>query len=160
MGILGTLFGGGVDAIAKTVGGIADNLHTSGEEKAKARLDERKLDFKFAELEDAGASRQVAVNLQEARHKSVFVAGWRPFVGWISAVGFGLHVIVIPIAELGVALWGPEPAIKMPEFDTVLILTILGGMLGIGKGLRSIEKVKGVAQDRIRVSKKSLRNEE
>ena len=153
MGILGTIFGGGVNAIAKTVGGIIDDVHTSGEEKAKARLDERKLDFKFAQLEDASSARQVRVNLQEAKHKSVFVAGWRPFVGWISAFGFGIHVIIIPIAEIVVAIWYPESVIKMPEFDTVLILTILGGMLGIGKSLRSYEKVKGVAQDRIRDQK-------
>ena len=147
MGILGTLFGGGVNALAKTVGGVIDDLHTSGEEKAKARLDERKLDLKFAQLEDASSSRQVMVNLQEAKHRSVFVAGWRPFVGWISALGFGIHVIIIPIAEVAVSIWAPE--IELPEFDTVLILTILGGMLGIGKSLRSIEKVKGVAQNRI-----------
>ena len=151
MSILGTIFGGGVDAIAKTVGGIIDDVHTSGEEKAKARLDERKLDLKFAELEDASDARQVAVNLQEAKHRSVFVAGWRPFVGWISALGFGIHVIVIPVAEVIVSI--KAPTIVMPEFDTVLILTILGGMLGIGKGLRSYEKTKGVARDSIRERK-------
>ena len=151
MGILGTIFGGGVDAIAKTIGGIADNLHTSGEEKAKARLDERKLDFKFAELEDAGAKRQVAVNLQEAKHRSVFVAGWRPYVGWIAGTGFGLHVLVIPITEVVVAI--VAPGIKMPEFDTILILTILSGMLGITKSLRSLEKLRGVARNSIRKPK-------
>ena len=151
MGVLGTILGGGVNAIAKTVGGIIDDVHTSGEEKAKARLDERKLDLQFAELEDASAARQVAVNLQEAKHRSVFVAGWRPFVGWISALGFGIHVIVIPIAEIVVSIKAPE--VKIPEFDTVLILSILGGMLGIGKGLRSYEKAKGVARDSIKEKK-------
>ena len=153
MGIVGALFGGGVKGIADAVDKVAGRFKTSFTEKARAELDQRKLDLEFAELEDESDARQVRVNIEEAKHKSVFVAGWRPFVGWISALGFGVHVIVIPIAEIAVAVLAPEPAIKMPEFDTVLILTILGGMLGIGKGLRSIEKVKGVAESKIRTPK-------
>ena len=142
----------GLILLPRLLVGIIDNVHTSGEEKAKARLDERKLDLQFARLEDAGDARQVAVlTCRRQNTAPMFVAGWRPFVGWISAVGFGIHVIVIPIAEIAASLWLPE--IEMPEFDTVLILTILGGMLGIGKSLRSYEKAKGVAQNRIRAPK-------
>ena len=147
MGIIGTLFGGGVAGIADAVDKVAGRFKASFTEKSKAALDERKLDLEFDRLADAGDERQTAVNLQEAQHPSVFVAGWRPFVGWVSSLGFGVHVIVIPIAKMLTSIWAPE--VEMPEFDTVLILTILGGVLGIGKSLRTVEKLRGAERSRI-----------
>ena len=148
MGLKEKLFGGGITGIANAIDKVAGRFKASFTEKSKAALDERKLDLEFERLADAGDERQTKVNLQEAQHPSVFVAGWRPFAGWVSGVGFGVHVIVIPIASMLTSIWAPD--VELPEFDTVLILTILGGMLGIGKSLRTVEKLRGAERSSIR----------
>ncbi|MDP3139805.1 MAG: 3TM-type holin [Rubrivivax sp.] len=84
---------------------------------------------------------QLEVNAKEAASPHVFVAGWRPFVGWCCGLGFLWATIGHPIvAWLATAKgWPPPPAI-----DTEVLLYVLGGMLGLGT-LRSFEKSKGVA---------------
>ena len=84
---------------------------------------------------------QLAVNQAEAASSSVFVAGWRPFVGWCCGLGFLWATIAQPMVTwVAVAHgWPPPPAI-----DTEVLLYVLGGMLGLGT-LRSFEKTKGVA---------------
>ena len=85
---------------------------------------------------------QIEVNKQEAAHKSLFVAGWRPFIGWTCGIALAWHFIFSPVtmffcSYLGIAL---PP---LPEFDMTSLLTVLGGILGLG-GFRTFEKVKGV----------------
>lgn len=86
---------------------------------------------------------QVEVNKQEAQHKSVFVSGWRPSVGWICSAAMGYHFIVQPVVVFGVVLSG-HTVPDLPVFDMNSLMTILLGMLGLG-GLRTYEKSKGVA---------------
>ena len=81
---------------------------------------------------------QISVNRQEAAHKSIFVAGWRPFIGWVCGVGLAYNVIVSPILDIWLA---------MPEVDPSLLYPVLLGMLGLG-GMRSYEKFKGVAREK------------
>ena len=83
---------------------------------------------------------QIKLNTKEAAHTSVFVSGWRPFVGWVGALGFAMMAIVFPL----LMFFFPEAG--APDLDSGLVLTILGGMLGIG-GLRTFEKVKGVERN-------------
>lgn len=85
---------------------------------------------------------QLEVNAKEAASPHLFVAGWRPAVGWACAAGFTWSTIGQPIfAWVGVAQgWPPPPAI-----DSDLLMYVLGGMLGLG-ALRSYEKTKGVAK--------------
>ena len=87
----------------------------------------------------------MAVNKVEAAHKSIFVAGWRPFVGWVCGTGVALKFIVMPIAQYAVILIMDKPP-EFPEFNIAELLTLLGGMLGFG-ALRTFEKVKGVNRD-------------
>lgn len=68
-----------------------------------------------------------------------FVAGWRPFVGWIGALGFAMCVIIYPIVLWACSIWSPST--KISTIDSGLIVTILGGMLGIGT-MRTVEKLK------------------
>ena len=86
---------------------------------------------------------QIKLNTQEAAHTSIFVAGWRPFVGWTAALAFFLVVIMFPLLEFAF------PTRPIPDLDRDLVMTILGGLLGLG-GLRTFEKVKKVSRNNLK----------
>lgn len=81
---------------------------------------------------------QAKINEVEAQHRSLFVAGWRPFIGWVSGFAFAFHYIIMPILQ-------SYTDIKIVEFDTNSLFTVLMGMLGLG-GLRTYEKMKDKAK--------------
>lgn len=86
---------------------------------------------------------QMEVNKVEAAHRSVFVAGWRPGIGWVCASAFAMHFLIMPIIQV-VAIYADfEP--PMISFDMESLLTVMLGMLGLG-GMRTFEKIKGVAK--------------
>lgn len=85
---------------------------------------------------------QLEVNAREAASPHMFVAGWRPFVGWCCGVGFLYATIGQPVLVWLARAKGFEAP---PDVDVNLILTVLGGMLGLGT-LRTVEKVKGAAK--------------
>lgn len=87
---------------------------------------------------------QIAVNQAEASSGSIFVGGWRPFVGWTCGVALAYHFVGQPIIMFAVAMFGLDLP-TLPEFDMGSLLTVLMGMLGLG-GLRTFEKFKGVAK--------------
>ena len=87
---------------------------------------------------------QIEVNKAEAASGSIFNGGWRPAVGWTCAVAFAYHFIVKDVMIFAAALAGMEIP-ELPEFDMGTLLTVLGGMLGIG-GLRTYEKQKGITK--------------
>ena len=84
------------------------------------------------------AKGQLAVNAVEAAHKSLFVAGWRPFVGWVSGIGLAYNVIISQI----LGIW-----FEVPTVDPSLLTPVLMGMLGMG-AMRSYEKTKNVAREK------------
>jgi hypothetical protein len=86
---------------------------------------------------------QMATNTAEASNPSVFVSGWRPFVGWVCGSGFAMQFVVAPLLTWGSTLYGHP--VTLPGLDIDTLLTLLAGMLGLG-GLRSFERVKGVAR--------------
>lgn len=85
---------------------------------------------------------QIKVNEAEANNPHLFVAGWRPFIGWVGGFGLGYQLLFSPIAN-GVAAAFGLPATIFPGIDTSLLQTLIGGMLGLGVA-RSYEKVNGV----------------
>ena len=87
---------------------------------------------------------QIAVNKEEAASGSLFKGGWRPFVGWVCGVAFCYHFILQPVIIFIVSIIGVNVP-DLPEFQMNTLLTVLGGMLGIG-GLRSYEKSKGLTK--------------
>ena len=87
---------------------------------------------------------QIEINKQDAAHKSMFVAGWRPFVGWTTGVALAYHFVLSPILAFVLVLAGVDT--ELPSFDFSQLSTILMGMLGLG-GLRSYEKMKGVSRN-------------
>jgi hypothetical protein len=90
------------------------------------------------------AMAQVEVNKAEAQHKSIFVAGWRPMVGWTCAVALAYHFVLAPLILFGVGISGVEIP-ELPAFDMDSLMTVLLGMLGLG-GLRTYEKQKGLTK--------------
>ena len=88
------------------------------------------------------AKGQLEINKAEAASGSLFKGGWRPFIGWTSGVAFAYHFVLQPILVFVLTASGVDLP-ELPEFDMSTLLTVLGGMLGIG-GLRSYEKTKGL----------------
>lgn len=87
---------------------------------------------------------QLEINKAEAASGSLFKGGWRPAVGWICAIAFGYHFIIKDLVVFAVSVAGVDMP-ELPEFDMGTLLTVLGGMLGIG-GLRTYEKQKGLTK--------------
>ena len=120
-------------------GKIIDRLFPDPAQKAAAELELLKL-TQSGDLQTTLA--QLEINAKEAQHASIFVAGWRPFVGW--GCGIGLLYATVGhniLSWLATAKGWPMP----PTVDADLLIYTLGGLLGIG-GLRTLEKVKGVAR--------------
>ena len=81
---------------------------------------------------------QLDVNKTEAAHKSLFVAGWRPSIGWVCSLGLLYNTIIANI----LGIW-----VDLPEIDTTLLVPVMMGMLGLG-AMRSYEKVNSVAREK------------
>lgn len=81
-------------------------------------------------------SGQLSINQEEAKHPSIFVSGWRPFIGWVCGFGLAYNIIVVPF----LSIW-----LTMPEIDDSLLWQTLTGMLGLG-AFRTYEKTKGVSR--------------
>lgn len=103
------------------------------------------LTLELAKLENQLMTGQMDINKEEAKHGSIFVAGWRPAIGWIGAVGLGYSFIVEPIMS-----WCARVIFKyageFPNIDTSSLMVLVTGMLGFG-GLRTYEKYKGVSRE-------------
>jgi len=97
---------------------------------------------------------QMEINKIEAAHKSIFVAGWRPFVGWVGGIALAYQFIVYPLLLWGWAIVDPQTATGVainppPILDTDALYTVLMGMLGIG-AMRSYDKKNGTATQSIK----------
>ncbi len=122
--------------IAGSVMNGLDDLFTSEEEKANATL-------KMAELLQKPHNLQAMANIEGAKHRSVFVAGWRPAIGWVCAVGLGYQFLILPFAGLINAFY-PLPA-ELPAIQAAELTTLVMSLLGLG-GMRSYEKAKGLTR--------------
>lgn len=91
----------------------------------------------------AVTSNQTDVNKVEAASASIFIAGWRPFVGWVCGVALGVSSIVAPLFTWLASLAGHPVA--FPVLTDPLLQATLAGMLGLGHISRTIEKIQGVA---------------
>lgn len=86
---------------------------------------------------------QIDVNKEEAKSGSVFIGGWRPFIGWVCAFSYGYAFLLGPIATQVATANGYS--LPLPPIDMDNMLFVLGGLLGLG-GLRTFEKVRGVTK--------------
>jgi len=128
------LFLGSVLEIGKT---LLDRFIPDPEKKREAEAEFLKQAMD-GELKQVIA--QLEINAREAMHPSPWVAGWRPFVGWVGGLGLLYATIGQPLLTWAGAIKGwPAP----PTLDTDQLRVVLSGMLGIG-GMRTFERVKGV----------------
>lgn len=86
-------------------------------------------------------TKQIDVNIEEAKSDSIFVSGWRPFLGWVCGLSFAWQFVGLPIAVFISSCVGHT--LIVPEFDFATMSTVLMGMLGLGS-LRTFEKIKKV----------------
>lgn len=85
---------------------------------------------------------QLAVDEADANNRNVFVAGWRPAIGWACGAAFAWDYVLQPMATFACAACS-HPVV-LPSLDTSEMMPVLMGMLGLG-GMRTYEKVAGVA---------------
>ena len=90
------------------------------------------------------AKGQIEINKAEAQHKSIFVAGWRPFIGWTCGIALCWHFVLAPIT-IFVSAYLNVQIPELPTFDMGSLMTVLMGMLGLG-GLRTFEKYKKITK--------------
>lgn len=132
-----------VVAFLPVIGQIIDRIWPDKTEAERAKAE-------LALLESSGELQnmlaQLEVNAEEAKSDSLFIAGWRPFIGWVCGLSFAYHFLVVPTVIFVSGLYGID--IPLPEFDMNSLLTVLLGMLGLG-GLRSFEKYKGIARNKM-----------
>ncbi len=120
--------------IAGQVIGIIDKFIPDPAAKAKALQE-------LAALEGELAMKQMDVNIAEASHQSVFVAGWRPAIGWVCGLAFAYSFILRDFLMVGgKAFFGIDPN-TVPPIDNASLMTVLLGILGLG-AMRTYEKVK------------------
>ena len=127
---------GGKNGALKQISGVIDDLHTSEEEKLDKKILMQRIQQKLAE-------KQLDVNAKEAGHRSVFVSGWRPAIGWMGALALGFEFILSPGIEWYSKFAGLN--LTAPEIQTGPLLAIVTSMLGVA-GLRSFEKSKGLTK--------------
>lgn len=99
-------------------------------------------EFKEMDQAFAMAQAQVGVNQVEAASSSLFVSGPRPFIMWVCGFAFAYKFILAPAAAFTLTAFG-HPVV-LPVLDFTEMSTVLMGLLGLG-GLRTVEKIKGVA---------------
>lgn len=130
-----------LQALISPITGLLDKFIPDADEKAKLAHEIATMAEKQAhEL----ALAQIEVNKAEAASGSVFKGGWRPFIGWVCGIAFLYHFVLQPLLLFAIAVAGVQlPA--LPEFDMGTLLTVLGGLLGLGS-LRTFEKTKGVTR--------------
>ena len=130
-----------LNALVGPVTGLLDKFIEDKDQKAA-------LAHELATMADKHAQEislaQIEVNKAEAASGSFFKGGWRPAVGWVCAIDFAYHFILKDLIIFGASIAGAEIP-ELPEFDMGTLLTVLGGMLGIG-GLRTYEKQKGITK--------------
>lgn len=125
----------GILAALPMIGKVLDkiipdkNARASAQEALEAADQKGELDLLLGQIE---------VNKVQAAHKSLFVAGARPFIMWVCGVALAYSTIAHPILDI----W-----FDMPKVDVSLLMPVLMGLLGLG-GMRTLEKTKGVSREK------------
>lgn len=115
---------------------VIDKFVPDPEAKVKAEAELRSSLMSWDKL-------QTDINVEEAKHESIFVSGWRPSLGWTCAFAFAFIYVVGPLITWVSTMFGNP--IPLPSFNVEALMGLTFGMLGLG-GLRTYEKVKGVAR--------------
>ncbi len=137
--MLGKLLGG--DTI-KTVGNVIDDLHFSGEEKEKLKLQMKEIEAKLKE-------KQMSINLADAQSTAGGISGfmqrsWRPLIGMSCALALLFEYVIKPFLLFFLATFHIE-TLPLPELDMGTLFPLITALLGMG-ALRTYEKQKGLTK--------------
>jgi hypothetical protein len=121
-----------IGGAVESVGNLAKTIKTVVTGKVDPQVE--------LEIEKALLTEQMKVNALEAQNTKLFIAGWRPFIGWVCGIAIAYAFLLKPVVTGIINFWKPE--FTMPEVDTNSLYPLLMGMLGIA-GMRTFEKVKG-----------------
>ncbi len=131
MSWLATLFGKTAAEPIEAVGNVIDGLFTSDEE----RLDKQAV---LERIRQQPLLVQAEINKVEVSHRSVFVAGWRPFIGWVCGIGLAFIFVINPIVQWWTGKPGPAMAMNS-------LMELVLALLGLG-ALRTVEKRMGISK--------------
>ncbi len=137
MSFLSRLIGGGVVSAAEGVAGIVDMFVETDDEKRAAELIRAKLMMQPSLV-------QTELNKIEAGHRSAFVAGWRPFIGWVCGMALLYNFVLRDLLAWLILNTGLQASMP-PDLAMDELLTVLLGMLGLG-AFRTAEKMTGRAK--------------
>lgn len=138
MGLLGNI----LSEVLSPITGIISEAVVDVDKKKAIELEIQKLIDQADERYHEELMGQVEINKVEAAHASIFVSGWRPFIGWIGGVGLGYNFILAPFIEFIARANGYAGTLPTPNSSELLTLVL--SMLGVG-AMRSFDKMKGTA---------------
>ena len=124
-----------INLLIPAVASLLDKFIEDKDERAKLA---HKIATMSQEMAHENSLAQIKVNEVQAAHKSLFVAGGRPAIMWICALGLFYAVLLHPVLDI----W-----LDMPTVNTDVLMPVLLGLLGLG-GMRTVEKLKGVAREK------------
>lgn len=122
-------------ALIPLIGTVLDKLFPDPAAAAAAKL-------KLMEMLQAGDLAQLGVNTAEASNPSIFVSGWRPFIGWVCGSAFAWNYLIGPLVTQILLIMGHP--VTYSALDLGEMMPVLLGMLGLG-GMRTFEKLQGKA---------------
>lgn len=122
------------------LGEIADLVSKFVPDKSQQERDAFAMQLAQLQAEQAQITGQLDINKQEAASQSLFVAGWRPAIGWICGIGL-LCATMMPLLVWIASLFGFKGA--PPQIDTGTLITLLLSLLGLGS-MRTTEKISGI----------------
>ena len=125
--------------VGPLVNSVVDRI-PNGNERARAK---EELEKGLVDAANQVMLAQTKINEAEASHKSLFVAGWRPFIGWVCGVGIAWSMVAQPVVQWAIIAWGDGS--DLPVIDTSYLMELVTAMLGMS-GLRTFEKMKGVSR--------------
>lgn len=129
---IGKMLGGGAVEIASGIGGVVDKFMETPDEKRAAEI-------VMAKLENNKHALQTEINKIEAGHRSLFIAGWRPAVGWICVFALAWNWILFPLLQF----FYTERA--LPSLDVGDAIALVMALLGVA-GIRTYEKRAGLTK--------------
>jgi hypothetical protein len=130
MSLFTNLLGSSAAAPIEAIGNVFDKVFTSDEER-------KQVEAVLEKIKQHPRILQIELNKVEAQHRSVFVAGWRPFIGWVCGMALLYSFIVSPILFFVFE--------KIPEINTTMLFNLVIAMLGMSS-LRTYEKQKGISK--------------
>ena len=134
--------GGIFKELVSPITGIVEDLVVDKDKRNEINLKIQELADKADERYHEELMGQIEINKVEAAHASLFVAGWRPFIGWTGGVGLAYTFVAAPFIEFVARAFGYTQAMPMP--DSAQLMVLVTSMLGVG-AMRSYDKKAGTA---------------